>query len=121
MAEFQTRKEKYAEYLKSPEWEDLRDFAKFKNRKKNNGLLKCSDCGTTEKVQYDVHHWMYPNDLKYDIPENHIVLCHRCHGIAHDKIELSEKETIERAKDQHDYMVKAMTEMLKKMDRKEKV
>ena len=94
----ETRKEKYKEYLKSEEWKDLREYALFKNRRKNNGLVKCVDCEITNAEQYDVHHWQYPHDLSFDLPKYHIVLCHRCHGIAHDKIELSEKETIEREK-----------------------
>ncbi len=118
MSDFQTRKEKYREYLLSPEWEDLRDFAKFKNRKKNNGFLKCDDCGTTSAKQYDVHHWQYPSDLKDDIPYNHIVLCHRCHGIAHNKIELSEKEIIEREVKTKAIMKEAVEEMLKGFEAK---
>lgn len=99
-----TRKEKYHEYLKTPAWEELREFAKFRNRYRNNGLLKCDDCGKTDAKQYDVHHNEYPVDLRDDNPKYHSVLCHRCHGIRHDKIELDEKEQKEIEDREHGYM-----------------
>lgn len=113
----QTRKEKYREYLKSPNWELLRDFARFRNKRLNNGKLRCDDCEKINQIQYDVHHTEYPSDYwNDDHPKYHIVLCHRCHGIAHNKIELSEKEIIDRDKRSSELMIQAMEEMLKGLE-----
>ena len=102
----QTRKEKYHEYLKSDPWVHLREFALFKNWIENKGTLKCEDCGKTGYKGFDVHHWQYPTDLTNDHPKYHVVLCHRCHGIRHDKIELSEEEEKEIEKKNNADLVK---------------
>lgn len=108
MADFEERKRIYKEYLLTPEWELLSGYARYRNKIQNNGILTCEECGKTTG-QFDVHHWMYPNSRDYcndDNPKYHIVLCHRCHGIIHNKIELSEKEKQDIDKKNNDNMIK---------------
>lgn len=114
---------KYHKYLQTDHWKTLRDFALFRNWRKNNGILKCDDCGKTGVTGFDVHHNKYPSGGDYenlDNPHYHIVLCHRCHEIIHDKIELSEKEKKEREDSQKCYMKDTMKAMLDSMNKKGK-
>lgn len=87
-----TRKEKYKDYLKSDAWKNLREFAKFKNKRENDNILTCEDCGKSKNTIFNVHHEQYPDKLEDDNPKYHVVLCERCHKIRHDLIELSEEE-----------------------------
>jgi len=91
MAESKTRKEKYAEYRKTEQWLVLRDFARFVNKRKNDGRYKCEYCGRIRGKEFHVHHETYPSDLKYDSPIFHVLICKPCHDLAHAKIEHSEK------------------------------
>jgi len=79
-------KKKYNDYLKSPEWEKLKNTA----LKKANNI--CELCGKSAHV---VHHKSYPGNFKNDNLDNLLVLCNKCHYKIHKKqIEYRKKDTL---------------------------
>jgi len=83
--ESRLRKE-YETYIKSNEWEKLKNVAL---ERANN---KCEICGAPSQA---VHHKSYPTDFKNDNLDNLQVLCHGCHYEIHRKqIEANKRETI---------------------------
>ena len=74
-----TSKERYNEYLKSPQW-----------KAKKNLVLKranycCEGCGAS-KVSLEVHHLTYERkgmELLTDL----VAFCGRCHELAHERVE----------------------------------
>lgn len=68
-------KERYHEYLKSPEWEELRTAAYVR------AGGKCELCGGDAAA---VHHVRYPKNLKEeDSLDNLVVVCKKCHDRLH--------------------------------------
>lgn len=115
-----TRREKHKEYLQTPEWYNLREFAIFRNWRENKGVIKCDDCGRKGIKGFDVHHNIYPDKYENDNPNFHVVLCRRCHGIRHNKIELAEHEKQkekEYVTDQMSRLVEKLEELKKKKKR----
>jgi len=66
----------YSEYLKHPEFLKIR--AKVMERSAGN-CEKCSNKAT------EVHHLKYPPWGTFDVPENMIAICHKCHCLIHRK------------------------------------
>lgn len=67
----------YAEYLRSPEWQETRAAAMERSGH------RCQLCGQDDpKTVFDVHHNTYEN-LGEELPIDLIVLCRRCHTIHH--------------------------------------
>lgn len=68
-------KERYREYLESPEWEKLR-LAAY-----SRAEGKCEFCGSKGAA---VHHIRYPKNLKEDdCLDNLVVVCDKCHDRIH--------------------------------------
>lgn len=65
---------KYKDYLKSPEWMDLRNAA---YKRANN---KCEFCGNPAVA---VHHVKYPKNYSQDTLENLVAVCKSCHDKSH--------------------------------------
>lgn len=67
-------KDRYQEYLESPEWDELRKEA-----------YKMADyrCELCHSVAAAVHHVKYPKRYKEDCLENLVVVCDRCHRRLH--------------------------------------
>lgn len=77
---------KYKDYRKSKEWEDLKNVAL---KRANN---TCEVCGKSAQV---VHHKTYPANFKDDNLDNLQVLCKKCHYNIHKKqIEYKKKEAL---------------------------
>ena len=74
---FKSQKEKYLDYLKSPEWDEKR-----KSKLKEAGF-RCQLCNSQGELH--VHHRTYARIL-YEIPEDLIVLCSKCHEKFHDHL-----------------------------------
>lgn len=69
-----TKKETYAEYLRSDHWKNLR------RKKYSTGNARCSICGSKDSLE--VHHLNYKN--LYDVTTSDLrILCHDCHFTAH--------------------------------------
>lgn len=69
-----TGRERYAEYLRSPEWKSLARAAR------ERAGHRCEFCGGRPD---HVHHVRYPKDLSADETGNLIVLCESCHSKSH--------------------------------------
>lgn len=68
------RKNEYRQYLKSPEWQEQRDFA----LERTSGFCQfCGDFAT------QVHHVKYPKRFGEEHPHSLIPVCDRCHNISH--------------------------------------
>jgi hypothetical protein len=68
-------KERYQEYLKSPEWQELRLAALARAKG------ECEFCGLKGTA---VHHIKYPKNLKEeDSLDNLVVVCEKCHSRLH--------------------------------------
>ena len=68
----------YADYLKTPEWQETRTEALERSGH------KCQVCNNGD-AQLDVHHRTYErrgNERSEDL----VVLCHKCHGKFHDAL-----------------------------------
>ena len=74
-----THKEKYLEYLNSPEWKDL------SAQKRQEAGNKCQVCNDGE-VTLHVHHRTYDNIFHEGLGDL-IVLCENCHKTFHKKEE----------------------------------
>lgn len=82
----------YDEYMKSPEWRDLRDQCK------KNAKDKCEFCGSKA---YTAHHVEYPKDFAEDEIGNLVAICKKCHRLAHgirgveiDSLSISDLRTL---------------------------
>lgn len=77
---------KYNDYTKSKEWENLKNTAL---KRANN---TCEVCGKSAQV---VHHKSYPANFKDDNLDNLIVLCNKCHYKIHKKqIDYRKRDTL---------------------------
>jgi len=77
---------KYNDYTKSEEWENLKNTAL---KRANN---KCEVCETSAQV---VHHKSYPANFKDDNLDNLLVLCNKCHYKIHKKqIDYRKRDTL---------------------------
>jgi 5-methylcytosine-specific restriction endonuclease McrA len=65
----------YRDYLKSEEWQRKRRHVLAR------GDNRCKICGVTSGL--DVHHLTYEH-RGYESADELVVLCHRCHGAAHE-------------------------------------
>lgn len=75
------RKMPYAEYLKTPHWQALRDqtLARYGHR--------CAICNT-DKNPLQIHHRTYVRK-GMELPEDVIALCNQCHKLFHENGKLS--------------------------------
>jgi 5-methylcytosine-specific restriction endonuclease McrA len=69
-------KQKYHDYLLSPEWAQIK-IDLFEHRGK-----KCERCPS--KYNLHVHHLHY-NNIFNEEPEDLIILCNKCHSLEHKK------------------------------------
>lgn len=77
---------KYNDYTKSKEWENLKNTAL---KRANNA---CEVCGKSAQV---VHHKSYPANFKDDNLDNLLVLCNKCHYKIHKKqIDYRKRDTL---------------------------
>lgn len=79
---------KYAQYLKSKEWIDLKiDLISMRGQ-------KCEKCGKHKKspTLLQIHHLTYKNIFN-ESPEDLMILCSRCHRIEHGLIKVKPKKT----------------------------
>jgi hypothetical protein len=53
---------------------------------------RCRWCGATNAWAYDVHHIQYRRGYSYDVIENLITLCRKCHDFVHDSYEIPKPE-----------------------------
>ena len=67
--------ERYADYLHSPEWRELRLYVLERDG------WACRLCGSTRRLE--VHHRWYPEPMRRDGPWNCTTLCRRCHRRYH--------------------------------------
>lgn len=67
-------KDRYQEYLDSPEWDELRKEA---YRRANH---RCELCGDYAEA---AHHVRYPKSFDEDCLGNLLVVCDRCHKLLH--------------------------------------
>ncbi len=67
----------YQEYLKHPKFRTIRKQAMSKAN------YTCQDCQRAKATE--VHHIQYPKWGEFDVVENLIPLCHKCHCKRHDK------------------------------------
>jgi len=75
--ETKKRYKDYADYLKSPKWEQVKSDYIL-----NNYHEDCALCGSLESLQH--HHWKYPKDWNDDCHTNLIRVCGLCHSSLHD-------------------------------------
>lgn len=73
-----TRKERYREYLQSPDW-------RAKRAKKRSRRDRCAICGDTRNL--DVHHLNYRQRWTDVTMADLRVFCRRCHDLTHQLIE----------------------------------
>ena len=73
---------RYARYRESEHWKETAAAA----RKRANYM--CQRCGSTS--QLEVHHLTYVR-LRAELPEDLVVLCHRCHSRSHDLLPFSQR------------------------------
>lgn len=69
-----TRRDKYLQYLKSPDWKGHRAVA----LERTSGF--CQYCG---EIASQVHHVKYPKQFGEEHPHSLIPVCERCHNISH--------------------------------------
>ena len=69
-----TRKKQYADYLHSPHWRSVREWAI------ERAANRCQVCNGAERLH--VHHRTYER-VGAELPSDLIVLCEDCHGIFH--------------------------------------
>lgn len=65
----------YAEYLRHPK------FLKIRNEVLKRDCFLCRDCNTKEATE--VHHLRYPTWGTFDVPDNLVAICHKCHCKRH--------------------------------------
>lgn len=53
---------------------------------------RCRWCGATNAWAYDVHHIQYRRGYAYDVIDNLITLCRRCHDFVHDSFQIPKRE-----------------------------
>jgi hypothetical protein len=74
----------YAEYLKSPEWREVR--AEYSQ---NEQTEECSCCrmefNSDDDINPNFHHFRYPKDWNDDSWENLLIVCEDCHRELHDR------------------------------------
>lgn len=68
----------YQEYLRSPQWKAIREWALERAER------RCQLCNSGKKL--NVHHRSYDR-LGHEWPADLTVLCHSCHEKHHDKIQ----------------------------------
>jgi len=66
----------YREYLAHPR------FRAIRNQVMRSAAGKCARC---DNWATEVHHLRYPTWGEFDVPENLVALCHRCHCVIHGK------------------------------------
>lgn len=86
LGEQRKRKIAYQKYIKSPEWE------KLKNAALKAAKFRCENCGAPAQT---VHHLKYPESFSEDSLENLQVLCHGCHFVIHKKQIEANKRTVD--------------------------
>jgi 5-methylcytosine-specific restriction endonuclease McrA len=91
MASEATRKEKYREYLESPEWQKRRKQAL------DHAEHRCQVCNSSKRL--DVHHRTYER-VERERPRDLTVLCRRCHEMFHGKgkVQLGESKRPKKRK-----------------------
>jgi len=80
---------KYAEYLRSKEWTDLKiDLITARGQ-------KCEKCGNQKKspTQLQVHHITYKNIFN-ESPEDLMILCSYCHRLEHGLVKKKSKKKV---------------------------
>jgi hypothetical protein len=56
---------------------------------------RCRWCGTTNAYGYDAHHIQYRRGYSYDVLENLITVCRKCHDFVHNSYEIPKGEAQE--------------------------
>ena len=69
----------YSEYLNHPKFKAIRHIV-MKGAK-----WVCHDCKKARATQ--VHHLKYPPWGTFDVPENLVAICYKCHCVRHNKEE----------------------------------
>jgi HNH endonuclease len=67
----------YREYLADPRFKAIRAVV----MERAGGI--CEDCG--RRPATEPHHLRYPPWGTFDVPENMVAVCHRCHSRRHGK------------------------------------
>jgi len=100
---------KYAQYLKSKEWINLKiDLISMRGQ-------KCEKCGKHKKspTLLQIHHLTYKNIFN-ESPEDLMILCSRCHRIEHGLIKVKKTTKTKVVKKK-----KSSKSAFKKIDREE--
>ena len=80
-----TRKLEYKQYLKSEDWQELRNLALVRT----DGF--CQYCG---EIATQVHHVKYPKRFGEEHPHSLIPICDRCHEISHGVQKMNELTSV---------------------------
>ncbi len=104
-SEIPTKKrwDSYADYLKSPEWKQIKkDFVKNNPDWGNVCEISGMECDGGERPNLHFHHWHYPKDWNDDSWENLILVCKEVHDFIHSGKDsvceiLKERATLNRS------------------------